>query len=431
MTAKAAAELTIERLNGTGEGVALREGERIAVPFALPGERVRVELPTKSGQPARLLERFTSAAERVEPPCPHFGRCGGCAVQHLSPEAEGRWKTDRIRAALDRHGVAAPPFAPMLRVPDNDRRRAELAFRRLRGGTVLGFHARGSAEIVDMNRCFVLAPALLGLLPALRDCLDRLLKPGQAGDAYLLAGDSGLDLRLDLPDIPDLAGLERLAAFADAADLARLSWRSAGGSRGGGEPPVPVAERRPVRVLPGGIAVDIPAGAFLQASPVAEAAMIAAVLEALDDIPSVLDLFSGIGTFALPLAARGASVHALEGQAAAVAALAAAAGRAGFAGVTSERRDLALRPLGIAELARPWRGGLRSAAHRCGGTGGDHRRQYPAGRRRGLLQSVELRARRAAALQAGGFRLTRLQPIDQFIWSPHIELIGTFERRRP
>lgn len=376
----------------------------------MPGDRVRAAIgqPRGEGFAARLLEVVRAAPSRAEPKCRHFGACGGCAFQHLDAEAYAAAKRALVVEALARHGLAEAAVEPLRLLPPGTRRRARFA---VRSGRV-GFQARGSHDIVALEECPVLAPAIVALLPRLRSLR------GSSGYSATLA-DTGIDLVVERKAPPDLDELEALAALAEEADLARISWRYEG-------EPVPAAQRRPVRIILHGVAVELPPDAFLQATPEAETALSELVLAGLGEARRVADLFAGVGTFTFALASR-ARVHAVEGAAAAVAALRAAANRAGLAQVSAELRDLEARPLGPEALAGydavvfdPPRAGAKAQAEALA------RSTVP--RVIAVSCNPATFARDAAALVAGGYRLERAVPVDQFVWSPHVELVAVFNR---
>jgi 23S rRNA (uracil1939-C5)-methyltransferase len=419
--------LEIEALGARGDGVARHGGIPVYVPFTVPGDRILARLGEMRGEGrVAAVERVLAAGPgRTAPACRHFGRCGGCALQHLDDALYAEAKLLALRGALARHGLGEAKVAPLLRLPPGTRRRARLTLERRRQAEApprIGFAERVSHRIVDLVECPVLAPALTALLPHLRELGAALLPPGAAAHATVQAVDTGIDLLLDLPQAPDLAALERLAGFAEVADLARLSWRAAGMGD-----IVPLAERRPVVVRFGGIAVDVPAEAFLQATPEAEAALTREVLAVIGEAGRVADLFAGIGTFSFALA-RTTQVHAVEGAAPALSALQRAARRAGLAArVTAERRDLQVQPLDAQELRRfdavvfdPPRIGAAPQARELA------RSAVP--RLAAVSCDPASFARDAALIVAGGYRLLRIQPIDQFVWSPHLELIAEFAR---
>ncbi len=425
------AELTIESLGGRGDGVAIHEGKPVFVPFTLPGESVRVRLvgERSAGFKAELVEIGTLSPERVEPPCPHFGPCGGCAVQHLADAAYRRWTRDQVVQALERRGFASPPVGEPLFVPLNSRRRTTLAAQLSKGGALkLGFHGRESHTVEDIRTCYILRPELMALLSGLRTALKQALTPGETADVALLASESGIDLLLTSKHEPGLAGRQALAALAEAADLARISWSPA--RPAGDEPEIaePLAVRRAPVVTFAGIPVEPPPGGFVQPTAEGEAALTDAVTGWLGEIAGpVIDLYAGCGTFTFPLAKRG-QVHAVEGAESAMASLWQAARRNDLAGrITAEVRDLAAEPLDAEELEPfaaavfdPPRAGAKGQAEALA------RSEVPVVV--ALSCNPNTFGRDARALADGGYRLEEVRPIDQFPWSGHVELAALFRR---
>ena len=420
------ATLVIDSVGVRGDGIARHAGRPVYVPLTAPGDRVRVTLGERRGEgrAAELVE-VLAPGERATPVCPHFGACGGCALQHLADDAYVRAKEMQIAAALRQHGLAPAELAPLRRVPPGTRRRARLAVHHPRAAAAapaIGFNARASHRIVDMRACAVLNPAIVALVAPLRAIAPRLWARGASGAATATLGDTGMDLLLDLAAPPDLAALEALAGFAEAQDLARLAWRAPEMPE-----PTPAAIRRPPRIVFSGVPVDLPGDAFLQASAEAEAVLAAEVLAGIGAARHVADLYAGLGTFTFALAGR-AAVHAVEGSRPTATALAAAAQRAGLQRVGNECRDLEARPLLADELARfdavvvdPPRAGAKA--------------QSAALAKSSVPRIVAVScnpasfARDARLLVDGGYRLTRVQPIDQFVWSAHVELVAWLERR--
>ncbi|GGF41765.1 RNA methyltransferase [Aliidongia dinghuensis] len=410
-------ELVIDKLGSEGVGVARLDGRPVLVPGSLPGEQVRVRV---MGGAADLLDVIAPSPSRIEPACRHFGTCGGCALQHLAWQPYLDFKRDLVVDALRRQGLADVPVEAVAPSPPESRRRATLEAKRTSGGVLLGFHARASHQIVDLGECPVLLPDLARLLPSLRTLLATLLLPGGSATVLLGQGPGGIDLGLALAAAPDLEQLERLTAFADAQDLARLWWRV------GDMAPVPAAQRRPLGHRFGDVPVEPPAGGFLQATADGEAALTAEVVAALAGAERVADLFAGCGTFGLALGAR-ALLHAVEGDAAALGALTAAARRAGLGFVSTERRDLDARPLLAAELRRfdavlfdPPRAGAKAQVEQLA--------KSTVPRVIGVSCNPATFARDARILVDGGYHLERVLPVDQFVWSPHVELVGRFRR---
>lgn len=423
-------ELAIEALGARGDGIASFEGERVIVPLAVPGDRVKARLARdKEG---RLIGRIRAilapGSARATPPCPHFGDhpaggCGGCALQHLDAEAYRAWKLVQLEAAFARHGIPTDTIEPIVVSPPASRRRADLtASRKKKEGVILGFNARGSHRVVDLAACAVLRPSLVALFQPLRELLAPLMKPGDTAEARLTASDSGADLLLVTTLEIGLGARERIAAFAARHDLARVAR---------GHPKRPglevLIERRPVRVIMGEVAVPLPPGAFLQATAEGEAALRAFVAEAAAGARRVADLYAGIGTFAFPLAKAGAKVHAIDAGKAEIAAIETAARAAVLPGVTAETRDLDKRPLDPGALGAfdavifdPPRAGAPAQAAALAAA------KVP--RVVAVSCNAGTFARDARSLLDGGYRLVRVRPIDQFLWSTHLELAAFFLR---
>lgn len=411
------ATLTIERIGAQGDGVARCHDVLVFVPFTAPGDVVRVALGPRRGEGrAATLREVISPGARATPVCAHFGECGGCALQHLDAAAYAAAKEAWLVAALARHGLAPDRVLPLHQLPSRTRRRVRLQLE----ATRVGFHARASHRVIDVQGCAVLHPSLLALLSPLRRLAKTLLRSRAAGTASATVTQNGIDLVLDLPEAPDLPQLESLAAFASAQDLARLSWRC-------GDAPNPVAQRRAVQVTMSGVTVDLPVDGFLQPSLDAEVALVTAVEEMIGSPRRIADLYAGIGTFTFALARR-ASVHAVEGAAEAVAALNRAAARSGIANVvSSERRNLATRPLDAEEC-----GEFDAVLFDPPYAGAPAQSRALATSRVPRVIAVSCNpatfARDARVLVDGGYRFVDVRPFDAFIWSANLELVARFER---
>ena len=412
--------LDILEIGARGDGIAEHEGQRYFVPFTLPGETVEAEPRDSRGEgvAAELLDVLAPSRHREPPPCAHFKVCGGCALQHWRRDAYTAWKVDVIRRALVQRGVAAPSFEPPLVGAPGERRRVDFVLRRQGRRVLAGFHERMSARIVDVGVCVVARPSLGALLDPLRTAVVSILPDGGAADAVVNETDSGVDLmlrphkRLDL----SLERREALVALAERADLARLSW----GDRASAEP---VVVRRTPLLLFGEARVEPPPGAFLQAIKRAEQAMRAAVAEWTGEASRLADLFAGVGALSI---GRPGKVALFENDKPAVAAAEAASRRLGGR-MTVERRDLFRNPLTAAELngfdavlLDPPRAGAAAQS-------GELAHCKVA---RVVYASCDPGsfARDARTLQDGGYRLEKLLPIDQFLWSAHVELIALFAR---
>jgi 23S rRNA (uracil1939-C5)-methyltransferase len=415
----AAIELTIDALGSGGDGLArTAEASRVIVPGALPGERVRATIG--KGARAENVEILAASPDRVTPPCAHFGACGGCSIQHLGAAAYAEWKAGLLREALNRVGLS-PEIAPLRSIPPRTRRRADLAAVNAASGVALGFHRDGSADIVDVANCEVLSPVLAAALPGLRGVLREALDAAERVDLHLTATKEGIDV-LITGRLPDARIRAKLAEYARAADIPRIAWRKNIRST-----PEIVVLRAVPHLDISGVPVEPPPGAFLQAARESEAILVEEVTAAIGKSKRVAELYAGLGTFTFPLSAR---VHAVEGNDPARLALDAAARKAERAGrVTSETRDLDRRPLTPPELEAydaaifdPPREGAEAQA-----------RNFARGRVPtivGVSCNPVTFARDAKIMAEGGYKLERIVPVDQFLWTGHLELVATFKKPR-
>ncbi|MFG1359406.1 class I SAM-dependent RNA methyltransferase [Xanthobacter pseudotagetidis] len=409
-------ELRLTRMGAQGDAVAEGPSGPLFVPYALPGERVAA---TIEGERARLDAVLEASPERAAPACRHFGRCGGCLLQHWELAPYLAWKRGLVAEALSRERIAAD-VAPVADAHGAGRRRVIFHARQYgaKNGakTVVGFAERKSHAMVDLAECPVLAPDLAQALPAARAVAQALAPRNKPLDIQVIASATGLDLDVRGSGPLPPALLMDLAQLAERFGLARVTRH--------GEL---VLQRVAPVLMMGRARVELPPAAFLQATAEGEARLAAAVADGVAGAKRVADLFAGIGTFALRLA-EGARVHAVEGNAPAVAALLKAArATAGLKGVEGEARDLFRRPLLPEELSAfdavvidPPRQGAEAQARQLAAA--------KVGRVVYVSCSATTFARDARALIDGGFRLGGVTPLDQFRYSPHVELVGVFER---
>ncbi|KQT32667.1 RNA methyltransferase [Sphingomonas sp. Leaf412] len=384
------------RVAGRGEGVT-DDGRHIA--FAAPGDTV-----TDDGF-------VTPGPHHATPPCRHFPECGGCQLQHLDDASWSDFLGDRISYALAAQGLETEVRVPSLS-PPRTRRRASLHFD---PAGRLGFSIEKSHQLVDLTECHVLAPELFALLRPLK----RLLLSFRAKrrlDLQLTIADQGVDVLVTGVAPEGLAAHEAITAFAQGHGVARIAFDEGYGAETRWEPDA-------ATMTLGQVPVPLPPGAFLQATREGEAALVAAVREAVGDTRVAADLFSGLGTFALALPGR---VYAAEGNRDAILALKAGAGRAQRA-VFADHRDLYRRPLTVAELDRfdaivldPPRAGAREQAEALAACAVP-RIAY-------VSCNPSSFARDAKMLCEGGYRLDWVQPVGQFRWSTHVELAARFSR---
>ena len=401
--------VTIERLGHLGHGIAPGP---IYVPGTLPGEVVE---GTQDGD--RLLDPkiITPSPNRVKPPCRHARACGGCQLQHASDTFVAAWKQEVVQNALAGQGLTAE-FLPLVTSPSNSRRRATLSARRTKSGVLMGFHARASDTIAEIPDCQLLHPGLLAAFPGLQALvaaggsrtteLSLQVTLTRGGPDVVVTGGKPLDatLRLDLARLVETHGFSRLTWDGETVAL----------------------RDRPALTI-GQATVVPPAGAFLQATQEGEAALLKAVKQALGPQKRVVDLFSGIGTFTLPLA-EAMEVHAVEGDPAMTKALDLAARTTpNLHRISTETRDLFRRPLEPDELLSfsgavidPPRAGAEAQTDRLAQS------KIP------VIAAVSCNpvtfARDARTLTDNGYRLDWVQVVDQFRWSTHIELVARLSR---
>jgi 23S rRNA (uracil1939-C5)-methyltransferase len=421
-------EVTVTALGGQGDGVAEGGKGLLYVPFSAPGDRlmVRPRNARKGPRRAEIVEILAGGPDRILPPCPHFTDCGGCSVQHIAPEAYQDWKRGIVVHAVERQGLAGDVVQSLVEGGAHRRRRARFAARRLASGTVIGFHSARSHNIVSLESCPVLAPEIVALITPLRDVLDGLLDISEQGEVAVTWSSTGADVTLVLPRDPDMGQREALVNFSATMDLARLSWRPVG--RDATDLAETIVQRRSPEIQFGGISVNVPPDAFLQPTGEGEEALRQGVLDALEGTGKIVDFYAGCGAFSLPFAASDRSVLAIDYAADHLAALDHAARRAGFGErVTTSRRDLDRQPLMEKDLST------------FSGVVLDPPRSGAAAQIRFLAKSTVpviayvscnpvSFARDARNLTEGGYTLVSVTPVDQFIWSAHVELVAVFRR---
>lgn len=412
-------EMTIHTLGARGDGIGRDNDGAIYVPYGLPGDRIEATITGQrgDGRVARLDQILQPGPDRVEPPCPHFGTCGGCALQHLETQAYRRWKVDILHQALARRDFADVPIGEMIAPPPASRRRAQFSVRHTRHGIQLGFNAPGSHNIVDLQTCHILVPPIVAVLDDLRDVLGDLMSGGSRADVQVTETDNGLDIWL-VANFPHNAKNDmRLAEFAQTADLARLST--------GLQPDVVMVRRTP-HVTFNGVKVTPPPDGFLQASLAGELALSALVRDGVGQAAKVADLFAGVGTFSFAQA-KGVEVLAVEGAKEQAQALTDGRNAARRSRIEVQVRDLERRPLSVVELNKfeavifdPPRNGARHQVELLSDAA--------------VLTIVAVSCnpstftRDARTLADGGYRLTSVTPVDQFPWSRHLELVAYFSR---
>lgn len=404
--------LHIDRLGARGDGVAADGAGFVA--GALPGEAVEV---AGTGDALELRRILSASPERIDPICPYFGACGGCATQHVGPTLYAEWKQSLVAAALDRAGIATE-IRPLRDGHGAGRRRVTLHGRRREAASMAGFMRARSHELIAIDHCPILEPRLARAPEIAQSLTGALAASAKPLTILITATENGLDVDVrgnGPPSEKQRIGLTQLAA---QLDLARLSIHG----------DAIVARREPVQRM-GRALVAVPPGGFLQPTVAGEELLGRLACEAVVGARRVADLFAGSGPFALRLAET-AEVTAFESDAAALSALdKAARATPGLRRVLAETRDLFRRPLLELELKGfdavvldPPRAGAEAQCAQLA------RSAVP--RIAYISCDVASFTRDAALLVRGGYALESVTPVDQFRYAHHVELVGVFSKAK-
>jgi 23S rRNA (uracil1939-C5)-methyltransferase len=405
-------ELLVDRLGAQGDGVVDLDGRNIFVPFTLPRERTIADV---SGDRGRLLRILEPSPDRVAPVCKHFGRCGGCSVQHLASDAYATWKRALVIDAFTARGLQ-PEVHSLIR-PAGKRRRASLKAKRTEGGVEVGFHEANSHQLIAIEECPVLDAKIVSALPAVAKLIAPLLPKSSKVRVVITLTRSGIDVELDGTERKMTPAIRTaLATGATELSLARLVVN--------GE--VVVEAWQPFLTF-GTTDVISPPGVFVQAVEGAEIQLAERVVAAAGKAKKVADLFCGLGAFTFPLAAH-AWVSAYDGSKPAITALANAAKKTSELKPTSAIvRDLFREPLAPLELNEhdvvvfdPPRAGAEAQSKRL------------AKSKVKTVVAVSCNpatlARDARCLVDGGYKIESVTPVDQFVYSAHVEIVAVFRR---
>lgn len=410
-------ELDIAAIGARGDATAAGGEGPIYAPFALPGERVSARVV--AGR-ATIVEVLTASPERQPAACRHFGKCGGCQLQHWKEQPYLDWKRDQVVQALAKRGLGGAEVEPIIAAWGAGRRRAAFHAARQGGRVRIGFVERGGARLTPIEHCPVLAPELEAVALRLAPLAELALPARGEITLQCLLTDAGVDVSIKgagRAALSQRASLEELSAATTEIGLARLSLDGD-----------TVVERAKPTLRMGLARVSPPPGAFLQPTALGEETLARLTSEALTGASRIIDLFSGIGTFALRLAEQ-AEVTAAESDEAMLAALKKAADGAGGAlkQVTTLRRDLLRTPISSLEMRKfdgavidPPRSGARLQTEQIA--------RAPIRRLAYVSCDPGSFARDVKILVEYGFTLTRITPVDQFRWSGHVEVVGALER---
>ena len=405
-------KILIEKLGAKGDGIGMFKGAEVFVPYTVPGEQVEGEIVGERMNEARILE---PVALRVKAPCSHFKTCGGCATQHIDKAFLADWKRDLVRDALSKQGLETELRATITSPPQS-RRRAVFKGKRTKAGAFLGFHARGTSQVVPINSCNLIHPDIssgfLGLKALVKIATSRKSEVRIAVTTSL----GGLDVSVNNALSLNTAMQAQVVKITHDHGFSRLLWNNE-----------VVIERMAAQQQFGAARVTPPAGSFLQATQNGEAMLVETVQNIVGDAKKVADLFSGCGTFTLPMA-KNSEVAAFESDGSMLKALDKGwRTTVGLKKVETIKRDLFQNPLRDDELKPfdavvidPPRAGARAQTELLAASSVNtiaFVSCYPA-----------TFARDARILLDGGFTLDWVQTVDQFLWSSHCELVAQFKR---
>lgn len=408
--------LHIVDIGTNGDGIArTADGRTVFVPFTCAGDVVNASIE-KDGDVlrGRIVSIEVQGEDRTKPPCRHFGICGGCSLQHISENAYHDFKKREVVNTLEKCGIRIPRDFKSVFIADRTRRRANFASRVVKGKALIGFHERKSANIRDVPDCLLVNDNVRDVMERFRPFIPHLISEGQKLDILIQCVDGAAEIALTGKLAPGWEAQQALADALRACDLARISLRARDY-----EAYELLLEAKPFYKRFDSLLVNLAPGAFLQPSEEGERALTDAVLSGASDASCVADLFCGNGTFTGPLM-NGRKIISADNAEDAIAALQ-------KAGVDARMRNLFKEPMSEKEL-----GGAQCVILDPPRAG--------AGAQIAELSESEIPtivyvscspasfARDAARLVEGGYTLDALTMVDQFIWSPHTEIVGIFKK---
>ncbi|MFT7144611.1 MAG: 23S rRNA (uracil1939-C5)-methyltransferase [bacterium] len=419
--------VTIAHVGQNGDGIAkLKNGETVYVPYTLDGEKVSIDIGQKKGNgfSASVLQILEPSTERIEAPCPYFSKCGGCAAQHMEDDFYKTWKKDIVKTALKRHNIDDNSLTDPIILPHSTRRRSNLKAQKIKTRLQFGYRQKGSHDIINIDSCLVLRPELVQLFTPLKRLLAEFLANKETAEIWISVTNNQTDLYIEMPQHKALSYEERetLASFAKRHNITKFTLKV-----DGFEDPV-YAEGQPT-VSFDGIPVSVGAKNFLQASDSADHRLTETLLSFLKDknIKKVADLFCGRGTFTFAFP-NDITVDGYEADRQALEALNNAA-KTTAKNIKGVYKNLFLDPLMTTELNEydaivldPPRDGAKEQIKEISKSAVQHIVYISC--------SPNTFSRDAQNLLESGYQLKIITPIDQFLWSNHIEVIALFEKNK-
>ncbi|UXN05304.1 class I SAM-dependent RNA methyltransferase [Bartonella sp. HY761] len=408
-------DVIISAVGAGGDGIAKGSSGNIYVPFTLPGEKANV---ATEGDKGTLIALTSKSNERIEPTCVYFEDCGGCSLQHWNRENYEAWKRDLVVHALEARGLKTE-VAPLISCEPQTRRRIVLTAKATPKGLVLGFNRYQSNEIVEIHECPVTVEAITSRFDDIHAIAAVLQDNARSFHVTVTAANNGLDIMISGVENIEDRHRQRLTTLAIKLNIARIAI----------DDEIIIEVAKPLIDFDG-VEVILPPGGFLQATTEAEIAMTGIAVNWLKKTKNAVDLFSGSGTFTFPMAKK-MNVKAVENTAAALQALDRASRYAtGLKTVVHEERDLFRRPLNAKELAQfdglvfdPPRAGAEEQAKEIANA--------IISRVVAVSCNPVTLARDLSILVKGGYKLEKVIPVDQFLWSPHVEAVALLSKRNP
>jgi 23S rRNA (uracil1939-C5)-methyltransferase len=411
--------VTIQKLGAQGDGIAQGADGPIYVPFTLPGESVAIARVKSQGT---LMSVASASPDRQEPHCRHFGphgvngACGGCTLQHYADARYRAFKRQLVVDALRSKGLT-PEVDDIVAAHPGERRRVVFAARKTEKDMLIGFNQAESHHIVAIEECPIASAGIMARLPAIKTIAAAMAVNAEAFRISVLETQTGLDLAVD--GIKSLSDKQRRSTIETVLSLRGIARVSLNGE-------ILVEPVKPMIDF-GGVQVAPPPGAFTQATKQAEDAMAELVAGHVGKAKRIADLFAGSGTFSLRLAQIG-RVQAVESEEKPLAALDQAARTTqGLKPVSIECRDLFRRPLMTQELKV-----YDAVVFDPPRAGAEFQSKELARSQVKKIVAVSCNpltlARDLAILVEGGYRITRVTPIDQFLWTSHVEVVAALEK---
>lgn len=408
-------KLYISHLGPQGDGIAKTKRGIVFVDRAAPRETVEASLykDRKGATRAAILDLIDSSPFRSSPPCPHFSDCGNCSFQHLTQNFYRDWKIELVKTALLDEKVKVSAWEPPVFLPGKNRRRITITASLTKSKLTLGYYQRRTRNVFNLTECEIVHPDLFLFVQSLRPFISLLVKAHNKIDVFFQKSENQYEMIFLSPvDLPP----KTVKELKQNSNLSRLGLKSEKGIR------VLFDKQKMVSTF-GSLKVKLPPFSFLQPTEEGERALVKTVLQPLKSHHKIADLFSGSGTFSGPLLSKG-FVSAYESNPESVSALKAAAQEKPL---KAFRRDLFKNPLKASELEAfdavvfdPPRAGCLEQAKQLA------RSSCPI--LIGVSCNPQSFARDAKIITHGGYRLVKVQVIDQFLWSHHVELVGVFSR---